>query len=272
MYIRVVFALYTPLLDNKACKILYNSAMAEGAKADAMTVSERGSSPESRGGVSQNGTALPQAKQNSVVSKVGKPLQPRPKVNNAQGEAPRDMRFELSKEELREFDTAINRQIQKLEQQLRTLANNRPVAPYKKPFAGIAFYGTLIIVATKDVFDLGVQLLELFGDATVIIGVVIQIFAMLLAFMVFISSNTLYLMEGVKPNKIQKNTRIWTFIGEMLPIISFLPLGTIALIVMAYTERKKALAKRAEDQATLDANWMKAQQLLRDQINELASM
>jgi uncharacterized membrane protein len=124
----------------------------------------------------------------------------------------------------------------------------------------------------KDVLDIGVKLIEFFGYTTVIIGLIFTLIGALLAFVVFMSTNTLYMMEGVKSNNFQKKIKASSFIAEMFPIISILPLGSIALILMAKTEREKALTRRNEEQAILDAEWVGAQQALRSQINALGSI
>lgn len=218
------------------------------------------------------GTNAPKQPQTTNAARVGEPLKVRPKQESKQNKPNPSIREYLSREEMQSFNEDIQRQIRKLELQLQNLASNRPVVKYKKPFSGIGYYGTLLLVVLKDIFDIGVQLVEFFGYATVVIGIIFAVIGALLAFGVFVSTNTLYLMEGVKSNNLQKKIKASTFIAEALPIVAILPLGSIALVLMAYTERKKSLVRRDQEQQALDAEWAQAQEALKNQIAELASL
>ncbi len=118
---------------------------------------------------------------------------------------------------------------------------------YKKPASGIGFYFILLLMVAKDIIAIIIKIIELIGDATVIIGIIVWIVASALDFFAYTCSQLYFFLNGIPMNGKKAKIQVMGMIIEMVPILGFLPTETLALIWVRIEANKEARQRALDD-------------------------
>jgi hypothetical protein len=116
---------------------------------------------------------------------------------------------------------------------------------------GLGFYFVLIIVVTKDTIDIIWEIIEFFADVTVVLGIIMWFISTLMDLVVLFSTGIYFFLEGMPFTGQRKKVQIVSTVLEVLPIVGFLPINTIAFIWIRREENKRRLEEANQKQEEL---------------------
>ncbi|HXK37781.1 MAG TPA: hypothetical protein VJ579_01820 [Candidatus Paceibacterota bacterium] len=170
--------------------------------------------------------------------------------------AQQSLNIDIGQRENYREQTRIGHEIREREQMMRKAREN---FSYKKPMSGPGFYGVLLLVIAKDVLDIIIEIIELFADLTIILGIIVWCISTMLDLLVLASTQLYLYVNGVPMNKQKVMTQSVSTIIEFLPIAGFLPAGTVSFIIVRILANKEAKQKAIEALEEQEAVWQSEQ-------------
>lgn len=173
----------------------------------------------------------------------------------------------MERENYREH-TRIGHEMREREQMMRRA---RAEFTYKKPMSGPGYYGVLLLVIAKDVLDIVIEIIELFADLTIILGIIVWCISTMLDLLVLMSTQLYLYVNGVPMNKQKAMVQTISTIIELLPIAGFLPAGTVSFIAVRVLANKEAKQKALDALEAQEAEWQKEQDAAMARLGTLKS-
>jgi hypothetical protein len=203
--------------------------------------------------------------QRNLATIAGNRLQPKAKEQVEDVQEIQRALIREHNEEVEALQKETTYRVQKIDQELRERAElmrrAREQFSYKKPLAGPGFYGLLLLVAAKDILDVIINIIELFADATIILGIIIWIIDASMSTLVFMSTQLYFYVNGVPMNKQKAVAQTVTTILKLLPLVSMLPVGAISFVIVRYLANKEAKENAIQALEDQEAAWQQEQEL-----------
>lgn len=138
----------------------------------------------------------------------------------------------------------IRHEIQKREEEINRIPKE---FSYKKPAGGLGFYFVLLFMVAKDVLAIIIKIIELIGDVTIILGIIVWVIATAVDFLAFAASQLFFFLNGIPMNGKKSKIQAMGFIIEMVPILGFLPTESIAFVWVGIEANKEAKQRALDD-------------------------
>lgn len=146
-------------------------------------------------------------------------------------------------EDPEEKESATRRIERIYEEQLST---SPPIVLAAKPVGGIGYYATFFIVMAKDLIDILWEVMSLFADITVILGIITWCISTVMDIMVFLITSFYFWYVDLHGGSVRAKAQTISMFTEILPIGGFVPAQSMAYWWIVHQENKRRKREKEE--------------------------